>query len=323
MKGFNNKFKDFPDYILGITNEIWEKRGIETLYDYYSENIPVRSPEALVIGNQNVIDATRATLSEFPDRELLGEDVIWSGSPEEGMLSSHRILSTATHNGNGVFGKATGKRLVYRVIADCHAINNQINDEWLVRDQGSIVKQLGWEPKNYAEDLIIKEQKSNSKVTPFNSKIDIEGPYKGKGNNNSWGIKYEDNLISLMHSDYLAIEKNYDRAVHTEYPGGLTGHSYSSVKNFWGNLRVAFPNSIFSIHHRIGREDPFMPPRAAIRWSLSGKHEGDGVFGKPSNAEVYVFGISHVEFGPRGIRREYSLYDEVAIWKQILLKENN
>ena len=36
MKGFNNKFKDFPDYILGITNEIWEKRGIETLYDYYS-----------------------------------------------------------------------------------------------------------------------------------------------------------------------------------------------------------------------------------------------------------------------------------------------
>ena len=50
---------------------------------------------------------------------------------------------------------------------------------------------------------------------------------------------------------------------------------------------------------------------------------GDGVFGKPSNAEVYVFGISHVEFGTRGIRREYSLYDEVAIWKQILLKENN
>ena len=126
-----------------------------------------------------------------------------------------------------------------------------------------------------------------------------------------------------MHSDYLAIEKNYDRAVHTEYPGGITGHSYSSVKNFWKNLRGAFPNSIFTIHHRIGREDPFMPPRAAIRWSLNGKHEGDGVFGKPSNAEVYVFGISHVEFGPRGIRREYSLFDEVAIWKQILLKENN
>ena len=29
MQGFDNKFKDFPDYILGITYEIWEQRRIE------------------------------------------------------------------------------------------------------------------------------------------------------------------------------------------------------------------------------------------------------------------------------------------------------
>ena len=33
-----------------------------------------------------------------------------------------------THLGNGYFGKATGKRFVIRAIADCSAINNQIND---------------------------------------------------------------------------------------------------------------------------------------------------------------------------------------------------
>ena len=33
------------------------------------------------------------------------------------------------------------------------------------------------------------------------------------------------------------IEKHYDRAVQTEYPGGVTGHSYVSVKTFWGNLK--------------------------------------------------------------------------------------
>jgi hypothetical protein len=57
----------------------------------------VRSPGSVVIGNQNVIGATMATLHEFPDRVLLGEDVIWSGTPETGMLSSHRLLSMATH----------------------------------------------------------------------------------------------------------------------------------------------------------------------------------------------------------------------------------
>ena len=27
MKGFDPKFADFPDYIIGITREIWEDRG--------------------------------------------------------------------------------------------------------------------------------------------------------------------------------------------------------------------------------------------------------------------------------------------------------
>ena len=30
MQGFDSKFKDFPDYIIGITREIWENRGIAT-----------------------------------------------------------------------------------------------------------------------------------------------------------------------------------------------------------------------------------------------------------------------------------------------------
>ena len=35
MKGFAEKWKDLPDYILGITKEIWEDRGIDTLNHYY------------------------------------------------------------------------------------------------------------------------------------------------------------------------------------------------------------------------------------------------------------------------------------------------
>ena len=99
MQGFDPKFKDFPDYIIGITKEIWEDRQIATLHHYYTDDIIVRSPASIVIGNQGVIAATMATLAEFPNRTLFGEDVIWSGAPEEGMLSSHRIITTATHSG--------------------------------------------------------------------------------------------------------------------------------------------------------------------------------------------------------------------------------
>ncbi len=320
MKGFDPKWKDFPDYILGITAEIWEGRGISTLHDYYTSDIPVRSPGSVVVGNQGVIAATMATLAEFPDRRLLGEDVIWSGTPEAGMLSSHRILSTATHAGDGVYGKATGQTLVYRIIADCHAHNNQINDEWLIRDQGAIVRQLGWDPKAYAADLIDREGGPDACVKPFTPAIDVAGPYKGRGNDDEWGAAYADILTRVMGADMAVVPACYDPACHLELPGGVTAHGHDSADRFWMGLRASFPDAAFTIEHQIGRDDPDMAPRAAIRWALQGMHDGWGSFGAPTGAEVHVMGVSHAEFGPRGLRREYVLFDEAAIWKQILMK---
>jgi hypothetical protein len=320
VKGFDPKFENFPDYINGITYEIWEEEsGVEKLYEYYAPDVVMRSPSSIIIGNEGVIAATKATLLEFPDRKLIGEDVIWSGSPEEGMLSSHRIISTATHLGDGQFGKATGKKLTYRVIADCHAINNQINDEWLTRDRGAMVRQMGWTPENFARQEIDHEGGPDNCVRPFSPSIDQPGPYKGKGNENEWGAKYSDILNRLMNSDMSVIHKEYDRACQLEYPGGFTGHSFPDVELFWTGLRSSLPSASFEIEHQIGRDDPMMPPRAALRWTLKGKHDGCGLLGEPTGAELYVMGISHAEFGPWGLRREYVVFDETAIWKQIIL----
>ncbi len=325
MHGFSNKFRDFPDYILGITKEIWEDRGIATLHHYYAPDIIVRSPGSVVVGNQHVVAATMATLAEFPDRTLYGEDVIWSGTPEDGMLSSHRLHSTATHSGDGVYGAATGKRLSYRIIADCHAIGNQINDEWLIRDQGAIVRQLGWDPKDYARDLIAREGGPETCAQPYTPANDVAGPYQGKGNDNEWGARYADILTRIMRADMAAIPEAYDRAANLEYPGGISALSFDGADRFWMGLRASFPDAEFVIHHQIGREDPMMPPRAALRWSLHGTHSGWGTFGAPTGADVFILGASHAEFGalvtgePK-LRREWVLYDETAIWKQILLK---
>ena len=320
MQGFDPKWKDLPDYIIGITKEIWEDRNIASLHHYYAADIVVRSPGSVVVGNQGVIAATMATLAEFPDRTLLGEDVIWSGTPEQGMLSSHRLLSTAIHTGDGMYGKATGKKLVYRILADCHAINNQVNDEWIIRDQGAIVRQMGWAPKAFAADLIQREGGPGRCIKPFTPDIGVPGPYQGKGNDNEWGQQYADILTRIMNADLAVIGREYDRAVALEYPGGISSHSWGDADRFWMGLRASFPSAAFRIEHQIGRDDALMPPRAAIRWSLHGKHDGWGVFGTPTGAEVYIMGICHAEFGPWGLRREYALYDETAIWKQILLQ---
>ncbi|MGI9334118.1 MAG: ester cyclase [Gammaproteobacteria bacterium] len=320
MKGFDPKWKDLPDYILGITREIWEDRNIASLRHYYAEQVLVRSPASAVAGNEKVIAATMATLAEFPDRTLLGEDVIWCGDEEAGFLSSHRLFCTATKLQDGAYGHATGTQLTYRVIADCAVRDNQIYDEWLVADRGAIVRQLGIEPRVFAANLIEREGGPDECVKPLTPDTDVRGEYRGRGNDHPTGQRYADLLTCVMSADMAAIAAEFDRACQLELPGGVTGHGHGDADRFWMGLRAAFPSARFDIHHVIGRDDPGSSPSAAVRWSLTGTHDGWGAFGSPSGAEVHVMGISHAEFGPWGLRREYVLIDETAIWKQILLK---
>ena len=86
MKGFGSKFRDLPDYILKITYQIWENEDVESIMQYYAENIPVRSPSGVIYGPEAVVKATKLTQQEFPDRLLLGEDVLWIGNEENGFL---------------------------------------------------------------------------------------------------------------------------------------------------------------------------------------------------------------------------------------------
>lgn len=319
MKGFDPKFEDLPGYIIGITAEIWEGRRIDTLNDYYANDIPVRSPDGVVIGSQKVIAATKATLEEFPDRQLLAEDVIWSGNPDDGFLSSHRIISTATHTNDGIYGKARGHKLQYRIIADCAAKNNQIYDEWLIRDQGAIVAQLGINPKAYAADQITSQGGPDAASRPFHPDIDVLGDYKGTGNDNEWGQRHASLITDLMDGNVDQAREVYDRAIQQDLPGGVVAYGWHAAEEFWTELRSAFPTAKFEIHHQIGNDGELTLGRSALRWSLTGTHEGSGRFGQPSGATVHVMGMSHAEFGTRGLKREFVLFDDTQIWKQILL----
>jgi predicted ester cyclase len=319
LEGFDPKWENVPHYINGITSEIWEERQIGTLKKYYADGLIVRSPASIVQGNDGIIAATMATLAEFPDRQLPGEDVIWSAAPG-GFLSSHRLICTATHTGAGAYGAPTGRALTYRILADCYCSENAVHDEWLVRDQAAIVLQMGGDVESWTRSQIDREGGPDHCVPPFTPALDVDGPYQGQGNEHESGAALADLLDRLMQADFAAIPACYDRAATLHYPGHVTAYGHSGVDRFWLPLRASFPSARFTIHHRIGRDDPGLPTRAAVRWSLDGPHDGWGRFGKPTGVPVHVMGMTHAEFGPNGLRREWSLIDDTAIWRQILLQ---
>lgn len=322
LKGIDPKYRDIPNFVIGISKEIWEERCISKMRSYYSPDLVVRSPTGILRGNEALVSQTLANCHEFPDRQLFAEDVMWSGDKRR-YLSSHRLMTTATHSNHGQFGKATGRRFQIHTIADCAASANMIDDEWLVRDYGGIVRQLGKNPRSFARNQIKREGGSEKAVRPFVPEDDVTGPYIGTGNNNEWGQVYVNSLMRIMNGDVNHILKDWDRAVQGNYSGNHYAIGCDAVVKFWVALRAAFPSAKFKIHHQIGMEEDMRPPRAAVRWSLEGKHDGWGAFGRPTGAWVHVMGMSHAEFGPWGLRREWALYDEVAIWKQILLHDGS
>ena len=322
MKGFNKKYKNFPDYILKITKQIWEGKDVDSIGEFYTKDIPVRSPFGITYGNKPVIEATYNTLREFPNRQLMGEDVIWNGNDENGYHSSHRILSKGTHLGDGFYGKPTGKDIYYRVIADCACKDNQVYDEWIVRDQGAMVRQIGYTPKEFAQIMIDNEgglEKANKLFDKNDIKPSNYQPEEVKIN--SAGERYSKILSKVFRKGYNF--QDYNRASTIYWPGNKIGHGREDVAKLWNSLKDILSESKFSIEHIGCLDEPNKNPRSSIRWFLEGVHSKYSEnYGKKTNSKLFFMGINHVELNDDGVIREWVLFDEVAIWKQILMSEN-
>jgi len=322
MKGFDKKYKDFPDYILKITKQIWEGKDVVSIGEFYTDDIPVRSPFGITYGNKPVIEATYNTLKEFPNRQLLGEDVIWNGNDDKGYHSSHRILSKGTHLGDGFYGKPTGKDIYYRVIADCACKDNQVYDEWIVRDQGAMVRQIGYTPKEFAQIMIDKEG-GLEKAKKLFDKNDIKPSdyYPINVEKSSPGENYSKILSKVFEGGYDF--KDYNRASNIYWPGNKLGHGREDISKFWNSLKDIFTDIKFTIEHVGYLDESNKNPRASIRWFLEGVHSNDSEdYGKKTNSKLFIMGINHVELNQDGVIREWVLFDEVAIWKQILMNNN-
>jgi predicted ester cyclase len=319
LEGFDSEFDDLTDYILTITRRIWEERGIDLIHRYYAADGPVRAPGGLVVGADAVVAATLATLSEFPDRQVIGTDVIGWGGPATGWLSSHRILSTMTHLGDGPHGKATGRRLTVPVIADCWCKDNKIVEEWLIRDSAAFALGLGLEPKDLAMAQVARETAAGGPVVYWTPERDVASAFDPPVERDGPAGAYADGLAALWADKALRrIPELYDRGATVTVAGNRALIGWDAVDRFYVGYLAAFPDAAFALDSLIAEERPGRPLRVAARWSLSGTHTGWGAFGPPTGVPVHVMAISHAEIRDGRIVAEWTVTDEVAIWKQIL-----
>lgn len=317
MSGFADEFNDPEHYIKDITYRIWEERGVGLIRDWYAPDGPVRTPHGVTTTAEQVVAATLETMHEFPDRQLLAEDIIIGDKPE-GFYSSHRVRSTATHLGDGSFGSATGKAITTVTVADCLCRDNQVVDEWLVRDQASLALQLGIDPR----DLGSRKAALNPEAYTIGIDAMRERWADPQGISIEGDNAIASNLVGLFETiwngkNISVMERGYDRALRFEGPSGVLAYGRERAGNVLHGLMAAFPDGLFEAHHVIVRQDPDRPVRAALRWSYCGLHTGVGRYGAPSGAPIALLGISHFELRDGAIVNEWMLVDDVAVYAQI------
>ena len=312
MAGFDPEFRDLDDYIRVITRRIWEERRIDDISRYYSDPCVVEAPSSVSTRVQAVIDGTRATLAQFPDRRLLAEDIIQSGDASGGYLSSHRIISTMTHLGDGDFGKATGRRIQVRTIADCVCRDNRIVHEWLVRDQAAIARQVGIEPRELAQRWLDQRGGWKKPVAPG-----APAGYKSHVSTESSARGYAQAVHDFSERKAEA-QMAYDDAVHHLGPEGRTRYGQDDVAAFWQKLFDALQVQTFAVEHLALQRGDGRADRVAMRWRAHALHGKDGAYGPATGKPVELMGINHAELWRGRVLREWVLLDDVAVWMQVL-----
>ena len=196
-------------------------------------------------------------------------------------------------------------------------VNNKIVEEWIIRDEASILCQLGFKVSDFVEQRIDDGTfKKNDVETTKNSFIqknimsDCE---------NIYAKKYKDSIIDLIEDKFSFEKKVYERSAQLYWFGGELINTVENIYEKWNLFLSCFKILKCEVSNSIALDQNNMRPRAAMRWRLICLHNSNGLFGLPTNKEIEIYGISHAEFGKQGIVREFILIDEISIWKQLLL----
>ena len=312
------------DYILGITFEIWERRGVELIHQYYATDCKIYGLDGITHGSAEMVEATWNTLKAFPDRLLLAENVIWSGNRDDGYYTSHRLLSIATNDGPTVYGPATGVRIRMTNIADCAIEGGVIVEEWLVRDNMTLAKQLGAEPVQAAREMALArtaehQQWINDEIARVsNADLPAAGEaVSPRGDPEAFARRVlrscwmgNKALFDTMHAPYSVMHRSPMR----HYSGR------DDVFAYYESLRDIIGDAHFSIDHVASQPFSDAGVDIAVRWTVAGLHESEVMGVAATGKPLFILGVTHWRCIEDRITAEVTVFDDLAVLSQTLVE---
>lgn len=323
-KGAYGADDDIVDYILGITFEIWEQRGVELIDQYYGRDVVVYTLEGVTEGVTVIVDGTRAMLESFPDRLLLADDVIWSGSRAEGWYSSHRILSPMTNRGDTAFGPATERRVKIMNIADCFVEEGVVTREWLMRDNSALLAQLGFDLHAAARVAAgRRDDRSRQWIAAEVDRLVRAGVVAAPAAPANPGVSAQAFATQLIDSLWgpggpgAAAQYYAPYAVLHRSPVSLFS-GRDAVLRHYADLRSGIRVAGVSVDHVAVQARGARQVDLAVRWTLAGEHVGP-YLGLPATGKpLFILAASHYRIIDGRVAVEWTVFDGLGVLSQLL-----
>jgi hypothetical protein len=321
LDGFDPVYRDFVDYIVRCTHRIWEEKNVGLCRSHYSDDCELHMMAGPAVGMEVVTQNTIGSLASQPDRLVMAEDVIWSEDAPGEYYSSHRIISRSTHFGDEpLVGPATMRGTGVSTIADCKVVANRIVEEWLARDNSTALWQVGADPVAIAQAAAEADREGDQTRHLWRAEAlaatreggDVAIPERHPA------APIAAMLAKAFRDDLFGeASEMFSPCAEIRWPSRRHGFG----RGYWVGCVTQLSNALharsFRCEHIAARPLPHGDIAVAVRWSLAGTHKGTGVWGQPSGRELWLLAISHYRLRAGLIVDDMTVFDEVAVLRQI------
>ena len=324
MRGFEDTYVDIVDYIVRITDRIWENQDVGYIYDTYAPGCFVFDDRGANIGVERVVTGTINMITAFPDATHCADDVIWAGNDEEGFVTSHRYVGTAHHTGAWRWGPATGRKVNLWGIANCVVSANEIYEEWVLYNMCSRFMQLGidvkWAAREYGNELL--SMAADQQMPEIERLSGGRHPeYYPDSTADSFDVEHF--VRKLWHDlynrrDFSAVTRAYTRTVRWQGTSDRVGYGRADVRGQALNLLATFPDLGMQVDEVYYMGNDAEGYRVSVRWTALGTHRGYAMYGPPTGRRVHIWGISQLYIRDGLITEEWSCFNEFDVLAQLL-----
>ena len=200
---------------------------------------------------------------------------------------------------------------------------NRIREEWLVRDNFSLVLQLGFDPHTIAargaaadrsaplearrwRDREIARVRSSSMEPGLDSTLSAPSRLAAE----AWHAIWNDRAFSRVRDVYSS-------TCRAQLPSGRLLFGHGEVIGFVVHLLAALPDARVTIDHVCAIPYVDVGHDVAIRWTLAGTHTGRGWHRAPTGLSVLVLGVTHWRVIDGRVTDEWTVFDELAVLRQL------